>query len=275
MDYLIAKIKRMSNPAHYKVLSGYTTFQFDIGSYSLVEYSPDHNLDEDSLFKISNFTDREFCLDFLKQDIVSTSFNEIPSDKYKKVSYLCAIQEDAICFQKVTPSTYLNRSVLKFGESVSIENSDNRILINPFPDAVFIPSKNVLVFRNLGTISSIFKGVDALYKEATHEEVSTFLNESFIALSDDYDASKVSKPNRKRIALAIESFARLEDNEKTTIMDYIHGYCENISYDAGEKKFSISNDEELKFLLYGIEQRFYTTIHGDEKRLANSVQKLG
>tara|TARA_B110000211_G_C13966252_1_gene502915 strand:+ start:881 stop:1069 length:189 start_codon:yes stop_codon:yes gene_type:complete len=58
----------------------------------------------------------------------------------------------------------------------------------------------------------------------------------------------------------------LEGEEKTQIMDYIHGYCENISYDEGEKTFSISNDEELKFLLYGIEQRFYTTILGDEKR---------
>lgn len=275
MDYLIAKIKRMSNPAHYKVLSEHTTFDFDVDDYSLVEYSPDHNLDEDSLFKISSFKGKEYCLDFLKQEIVSTSFNEIPSDKYKKVSYLCAIQENSICFQKVTPSTYLNRSILKFGENVTIENSDDKILINPFPDAVFVPSQNVLVFRNLGTISSIFKGVDALYKEATHEEVNTFLSESFIALSDDYDASKVSKPNRKRIALAIESFAGLQGEEKTQIMDYIHGYCENISYDESEKKFSISNDEELKFLLYGIEQRFYTTILGDEKRLANSIQTLG
>jgi len=275
MDYLIAKIKRMSNPAHYKVLSGHTTFQFNVDDYSLVEYSPDHNLDEDSLFKISNFTGKAYCLNFLKQDIVSTSFNEIPSDKYKKVSYLCAIQEYSICFQKVTPSTYLNRSILKFGENVTIENSDDKILINPFPDAVFVPSQNVLVFRNLGTISSIFKGVDELYKEATHAEVNAFLNESFIALSNDYDASKVSKPNRKRIALAMESFAELEGEEKTLIMDYIHGYCENISYDEGENKFSISNDEELKFLLYGIEQRFYTTILGDEKRLANSIQTLG
>jgi hypothetical protein len=275
MDYLIAKIKRMSNPAHYKVLSGHTTFQFDVDDYSLVEYSPDHNLDEDSLFKISDFTEKAYCPDFIKQDIVSTSFNDIPADKYKKVSYLCAIQEHAICFQKVTPSTYLNRSILRFGDNVTIENSDNKILINPFPDAVFVPSKNALLFRNLGTISSIFKGVDALYKEATHEEVNTFLNESFITLSDDYDASKVSKPNRKRIALAIESFAGLEVEEKTQIMDYIHGYCENISYDEAEKKFSISNDEELKFLLYGIEERFYTTLLGGEKRLANSIQTLG
>ena len=161
------------------------------------------------------------------------------------------------------------------GENVTVESSENKIFLNPFPDAVYIPSKDILVFRNLGTISSIFKGIDVLYKEATQEEVETFLNEPFIALSNYYDASKVSKPNRKRIALAMESFSHLEAHERNQILDYIHDYCEDITYDAEDKTFSISSDEELKYLLYGIEQRFYTTMLGEEKRLANSIQTLG
>ena len=117
--------------------------------------------------------------------------------------------------------------------------------------------------------------MDFLYKEATQEEVEEFLCEPFIGLSDGYEASKVSKPNRKRIALAVESFSQLEHHEKNQMLDYIHDYCEGISYDEGERRFSISTDEELKYLLYGIEQRFYTTMLGKEKRLANSVQALG
>ena len=39
-------------------------------------------------------------------------------------------------------------------------------------------------------------------------------------------------------------------------------------------KFEISSEQNLKMLLYGIEQRFYTTLIGDEKRLANSVISL-
>ncbi|EAO7712372.1 ATP F0F1 synthase synthase, partial [Salmonella enterica] len=31
---------------------------------------------------------------------------------------------------------------------------------------------------------------------------------------------------------------------------------------------------ELKYLLYGIEQRFYTTRFGNEKRLANSILRM-
>lgn len=275
MDFLIAKIKRMKNPPHYKVLSGQTIYQFDLNQFSLAEYSPDHNLDEDGLFKVSNFSNQTYCLDILKDEVVSANFDQIPSAKFKGISYLCSFQADAICFQKVTPSTYLNRNILKLGENAEIEECGNKIFINPFPDAVYVQSQNILVFRNLGTISSIFKGIDILYKEATQEEVESFLGESFISLSDGYNATKVSKPNRKRIALAMDSFARLEVHEKDQMLDYIHDYCTDITYSESDKCFLISRDEDLKFLLYGIEQRFYTTMLGQEKRLANSIQTLG
>lgn len=275
MDFLLAKIKRMSNPAHYKVISDHTTFNFDIKQYSLVDYSPDHNLDEDSLFRITEFSKTSYFLDFLAGDINSSDYNQIPSDKFKSISYLCSIQSDARCFQKVSSTTYLNRSILSLGENVKVESSENKIFINPFPDAVYVPSQDMLVFRNLGTISSIFKGIDSLYKEATKEEVEEFLSESFIGLSDGYDANKVSKPNRKRIALAMASFSKLLDSEKGQMLNYIRQYCENISYDEKGEQFSISTDDELKFLLYGIEQRFYTTVLGQERRLANSIQRLG
>lgn len=275
MDFLIAKIKRMSKPAHYKVISDHTTYDFDVSNFSLFEYDPDHNLDEDGLYKISGFSEKTYCLDFLKENISSVNFSDIPAKRFKSISYLCAVQNDSVCFQKVTPSTYLNRSILKLGENVTVEDCKNKVFLNPFPDAVYVPSEDILVFRNLGTISSIFKGIDVLYKEATQEEVEGFLNESFIGLSGEYGASKVSKPNRKRIALAMDSLACLESHEKDQMLDYIHGYCADISYDETEKKFSISTDEELKRLLYGIEQRFYTTMLGDEKRLANSIQTLG
>lgn len=57
---------------------------------------------------------------------------------------------------------------------------------------------------------------------------------------------------------------------------YIHSYCEEqLKFDAENNKLKIKSDQELKFLLYGIEQRFYTTLIGKEKRLTNSVQLIG
>jgi len=40
---------------------------------------------------------------------------------------------------------------------------------------------------------------------------------------------------------------------------------------VSENSFEVGSENELKMLLYGIEQRFYTTPVGGEKRLANSV----
>ena len=38
--------------------------------------------------------------------------------------------------------------------------------------------------------------------------------------------------------------------------------------------YEITNNKDLEYLLYGIEQRFYTTKVGDERRIANSIIKL-
>ena len=41
---------------------------------------------------------------------------------------------------------------------------------------------------------------------------------------------------------------------------YIESYCEaKLKFDGKTNKFKISTDDELKILLYGIEQRYYTT----------------
>ncbi len=44
--------------------------------------------------------------------------------------------------------------------------------------------------------------------------------------------------------------------------------------DINDRKFSIKDEERLKHLLWGIEERYYTTRVGGEKRVANSVSKI-
>lgn len=65
-------------------------------------------------------------------------------------------------------------------------------------------------------------------------------------------------------------------DDKTNMLEYIYGYCEQkLKFDQQNQKFEISTDEDLKLLVYGIEQRFYTTPFGNEKRCANSVTTMG
>ena len=89
-------------------------------------------------------------------------------------------------------------------------------------------------------------------------EVEQFLDESRIELSNNYSVEKVSKPNRKRIGLAMKTFEGMSAVAKSNMLKYIDGYCEQkLKFDQQNQKFEISTDEDLKLLLvYGIEQRF-------------------
>jgi hypothetical protein len=68
--------------------------------------------------------------------------------------------------------------------------------------------------------------------------------------------------------MVVETLNNLSDDEKSAIYDYTNEYGQ-VTYENG--KFKIENDDDLKFVLWGIEQRFYTTHIGGKKRVANSI----
>jgi len=276
MDQVLAKVKGLRKKPYFKLISDEALF--DVVTVDLnasVPYNPDHNLDEDSWFKIESFSDKDFCIELLKNDFDSKDFDDLQKDKFIKIAYLFSVQGGDFYFQKITPSLFIKRKTLVFGEAAELEESDNRLVVNQAPDAVYLKQSDTLIFRNLATISSIFKGIDELYREATNEEVEQFLDESFIELSDGYDINSVSKPNRKRIGLAMNTLENMSAAERTDLLGYIDGYCnQKLKFDEGSQEFEISTDDDLKLLLYGIEQRFYTTPFGHEKRIANSVQPI-
>ena len=276
MNHILAKVKGPRKNPFFKLISDQTLFEnINIDVASCVEYAPDHNLDEDAWFKIEKFTQMPFCIDLLKNNFDSKDYDDLNKTQFGKISYLFSVQDENFYFQKITPSLFILRKTLTFGEVAKVEESDNRLVINSIPDAVYLRTSDTLIFRNLSTISGIFPGIDQLYKEATKEEVAQFLGESFIELNNGYNLNSVSKPNRKRIALAMKTLSTMSDDDKSNILYYIENYCINkLKFDKENSKFKISTDEELKLLLYGIEQRFYTTPFGNERLLANSVQAL-
>lgn len=277
MDHILAHIKIRAKKRIFKLVSEQSLFDpVTVDLTACVPYNPDHNLDEDSWFKIEGFSQKAFCIDFLKKNFDAKDYDDLVKDNFSKIAYLFSVQGADFYFQKITPSLFVKRKVLVFGEAAELEKSQRRLVINALPDAVYFKAADTLIFKSLATISSIFKGIDELYKEATKEEVEQFLGESFIELSNNYSVEKVSKPNRKRIGLAMKTLEGMSVDDKTNMLEYIDGYCEQkLNYDQQNQKFEISTDEDLKLLVYGIEQRFYTTPFGKEKRCANSVTTMG
>lgn len=276
MDHVLVKVKGLRKKPLRKLISDCTIFEtVDVDVTTCITYNPDHNLDEDAWFKVEQFSQQLFSLEMLNNDFDSKDYDDLTKEQFTKIAYIISVQGEDFYFQKVTSALFIKRKTVVFGEVAKVEASTNRLVINSTPDAIYFRTSDTLIFRNLVTISRIFPGIDMLYKEATQEEVELFLEESFIELTNEYNVEKVSKPNRKRVALAMATLDTMTVADKANMLTYIESYCEQkLKFDHASSKFEISTDDELKLLLYGIEKRFYTTYDGHERRLANSVQAL-
>ena len=277
MSFVLARISSQRKNL-VKMLSDDKLFEdMALDSITTVNYDAVHNLDEDSWFKIENFSKKNYFPDFLNHDFDSKEFNLIERNQYDKVKLLMSIQNEVIYFQKTLSSSFLRkRHILTLGDVVKLDKCENLLIIHELPDAVYFQQKDMLIFRKLSVISSIFKGINELYREATNEEVDEFLQKDFIELKSEFSSAKVSKPNRKRIMFALDILNQMSDDNKESVFTYIQEYLsdEDLIFNKETGKFEISSDIQLKNLIYGIEQRFYTTRFGLEKRLANSIVRL-
>ena len=272
MNHTIAKIRNRGTGSKYrKILTGETLYTLPDNIEPHIEYSPAHNLDEDCWFGITSFSQKEYCLDILLRAFVSAEFNALLSlDEADKIDFIFSYQdENAYFFQNVTKSKLQCRSYIKLGDDYTFVENSRDISISSIPDAIYIRNTDTLYFKRLSSISGIFDGISELYREATQEETASFLENEFISLQDGFSAEKVKQPNRKRIALAIEKINNFDNDQKTAVFGCIREYYPDLIDENGA--FKVGTDDELKLLLYGIDQRFYTTPDGRERRIANSV----
>jgi hypothetical protein len=269
MNHLLAKTKGR-NGNFFKVISNRQIFDMFDDLNNAVEYNSDYKLEDDEWFAVTEFSEKEYCIDFLTTRFISTDYNQLARAEYTNVEYLVAYQTGVYCFQKLSSTQIIRKKYFSISDQPDLVDSPI-IVINQVPDAIYVKDDDTLYFKRLPAITTIFKGIYELYKEATQEETEEFLQNDFINLDEDFTADSVKKANRKRIAMAQETLKKFKPKEKKQIFSYIREYCADLEFDENDENFSISNEEDLKKLLYGIEQRYYTTKIGNEKRLANSI----
>lgn len=109
MDHVLARVKGNGKKKFFKLLSDQALFDVSLQSLDFVEYDPDHNLDEDSWFKIEQFSQQPYCIDLLKKDFVSSEYNDLTKKQFPNIAYLCSVQGENYCFQKITPSLFITK----------------------------------------------------------------------------------------------------------------------------------------------------------------------
>ena len=265
-NYILGKVKRKQKM--FRVLETETeVYNTDELILNGIDYNPSTLIENEETYQLTDFSQSGYCLDFLTNELNTVEHDQILKVDLKKLSFICTVQDNLYFFQIINSSFFISKKWFSVDE-LTLETEKPIITINPFADAIYNKLNDTLYFKKLTSAQKIFKGMDQLYKEATEAETQTFLENDFLEVSQDYGAILVTIPNRKRIALVNETLNKLSDNEKIAIYDYTNAYGQ-VTYENG--KFKIENDDDLKFVLWGIEQRFYTTQIGGEKRVANSI----
>lgn len=276
MNHVMTKLrikKGSENSKFKKVLSNETLYTLPIDLTNNVVYDPATILDEGEWFLISEFSLKPYFLRFLSDYSDSVAYNQLESDQTSNIDFICTCQnENEFYFQRITKSQLLEKKVITIGDQFRYNANSKDIVIRDPADAIYIKSDNTLYFKKLSAITGIFKGIDELFREATTAETEAFLANDFIKLENDFCAASVKQANRKRIALAMEALSGFDDEQKNTVFNTVKEYCPQLI--AENETFKIETESDLALLLYGIDQRFYTTPDGKEKRIANSVIRL-
>ena len=238
--------------------------------YNAEPYSPGTALEEDEWFAINELSTEPYAIDIVKNNYSTIDFETLDKMDFKSIDFLFVIDGDNIFFQKVSKTKLATKKTIwNFGEQYRFDNDVNEIVIKDIPDAIYNKKTDTLYFKKLEIITGIFRGIEMLYREATNKEVYDFLHNDFITLENDFSVENVKTANRKRIAMATDALKKLDEKDRKNIFIYIAEYCPDLKRE--DSAFSVGNEEELKFLTWGIEQRFYTTPVGNERRIASAV----
>lgn len=273
MNHVIARIKGRDN-VFEKLYSGESIFELPDGLDAAVEYSPETILEDDEWYKLDRFSSTAYVIDELTHDFNTTNYAEANRVKTESIEYIISVQDNTYFFQRILKHSLMMKKRITLGDTVRLDPGEKSIVINSLPDAIYVKDTDTLYFRKLSIISPIFKGIDELYREATEEETEEFLKNDFVELEEGYGVKNIKKSNRKRIAMAMETLESFSKRDKQKILKYTHEYYPALKYEEEKNVFSIGNEEEMKYLLWGIEQRYYTTPVTRERRVANSVMQL-
>ena len=210
-------------------------------------------MQDDEWFVVNQLSQQIYCMDFVKNNFVATNYSFMPKDKYGKIDFIVSVQDEGnvFVFQKITPSyIYEKQKILSWEHTISptdqavLSNHKNVLVIKEGADCYYIKDTDKLYFRNLKAITSIFDGINILYREATNQEVEEFFNMEMINVTDGFTKDDVKTANRRRIKEATERYRSFSHEQKARIPSYIRKYCPHI-YNEATSQFNVNDENSI------------------------------
>lgn len=246
----------------------------EINLSEAIIYDPNNTMAH-QWFKITNFSENNSFMNVFCDNFDAANLVSINRDNYSNIEFIAFYSEGKYYIQKVTNSTYLTKNMISLtGDIVNYETRSNAIFINNVPNCIYDVTIDCLFFMDISKAYAIFKHLKNDFKEATNDEVQTFLDLDLIDCID-FNVDKVGITNRKTISRLLSIYNNYTLDQKQTLKAYIkESLGDVLVYNQENQKFSINKDCELRLLLYGIQQRFYRPPLNSEVQVATNTTKV-
>ena len=286
VDYICARLKNAPEKIYHRLA---TTSDLVFPLFSPDEVKTDTfgletPLDDNGYYCVENASDAEFAIDLMKEKYESMDFHTFQINDFSNIDYLFVQRGNQLFFQNMTKAKLVTKKGLfQNGENFVYRSDWKMLAISDQPDAIYDRDEDKLYFQRLDSITSLFPGINALYVSATKAETEQFWEKGkqikLISQKSKLNVEKIKTANRSRIKKVLDllnDFDRTDQAKKNKLDNYMKGY--NAAYIQSiqdtDGSYIISSENDLKELLYVLDERFYTTeIHG-EKRRATSVKPL-
>lgn len=237
-------------------------------------YSPEANLEDGEWFRMEKIKASGIINEIIDKPFNQQKYNLITKEEFEYMHHMVIVQNENAYFQKISTKHLISAPVVMFNSKPSIKKTNKMLILDDKFDAIYNFSSDTLYFKKYNALTAIFDGVTEYYKEATDEVVKKFLENDFLEIHGTFDECKVSKPNRKRVGLLVDKMDSFSVPEKQIIADYIVDYIEDMKKTDDGNKLIINNDEDLKHVLMGYLERYFTTIITNEAKLATGVMPI-
>lgn len=135
----------------------------------------EQQIQDDDWFCITNAGSKDYSIDLLSESFSTCGYGLPYPCGVWQIDYLFVVDDRFIYFQMFPSQIGIAEKNVHFGEEFTYKTNCAEIVIKDLPDAIYDKNTDNLYFRRLESITSIFRGIDMLYREATQEETDTFL----------------------------------------------------------------------------------------------------
>lgn len=273
MGCFIAKLKG-ENDRWYKLADQEENEDYEgINLADAIEYDP-NNTEVGQWFFVPDFNVKEGFLPLLDSDFDVADLDSLSGEQFAShnIDFIAFYYEHRYYIQKFTKGNFLKKKWFAWnGDAVKFFEEDGLIFLNPTPNCIYDNLSHRIYFMDIAKAYAMFGNLKLDYKEATAEETAEML-QSDIIQAVNFKASEVGVSNRKRITSILAKYNQYDRDKKKTLKDYIKNTVgDNLPFDENTGKFSVSNDTQLRLLLYGIQQRFYQPPLEEEIQVATST----